>query len=117
MSICCREVYSRSGNLMTYVNFTTSKVLGCWAAFAHDFKLSECYPRNKLNDKEKSMRKLRQDLIHVAETNRRWNIKLNPAKCMVIRFGELVDDNSGFTRIFGERLQFVRESSSLTKVT
>ena len=63
------------------------------------------------------MRKLRQDLIHVAETKRRWNHKLIPPKCIVIRFGEPVDDNSRIYQIFVERLQFSRESSILTKVT
>ena len=32
------------------VNFITSYVLGSWAAFAYDFKLSVCYPRNNLDD-------------------------------------------------------------------
>ena len=52
------------------------------------------------------MRKLQQDLNHVAET-RCWNLKLNPAKCMVKRFGERVDDNCEKHQIFGESLKFV----------
>ena len=54
------------------------------------------------------MRKLQHDLNHVAETSRCWNLKLNPAKCMVMRFGERVHGNSEKYQIFGESLQFVK---------
>ena len=40
-------------------------------------------------------------------TSRCWNLKLNPAKCMVMRFCERVDDNCEQYQIFGESLQFV----------
>ena len=93
---------------LIYVNFITSNVIGSWAAFADDFKLSVCYPRNNLDDREEGMRKLQQDLNHVAETSRCWNLKLNPAKCMVMRFGERVDGNCEKYQIFGESLQFVK---------
>ena len=33
---------------LIYLNFNTSNVLGLWAVFADDFKLSVCYPRNIL---------------------------------------------------------------------
>ena len=49
-----------------YVIFITSNVLESWAAMADDFKLSVCYPRNNLDDREEGMRELQQDLNHVA---------------------------------------------------
>ena len=51
---------------MIYVNFITSNVLGSWAVFANDFKLSVCYPRNNLHDRDEHIRKLQQDVNHVA---------------------------------------------------
>ena len=54
------------------------------------------------------MTKLQQDLNHDAGTGRCWNHKINPAKCMVMRFGEQVDDNCEKYQIFGESLQFVK---------
>ena len=47
-----------------------------------------CCARNKLEDRQGGMGKLKQDLNLVAETSRCWNLKLNPAKYMVMRFGE-----------------------------
>ena len=73
---------------LIYINCVTSNVLGTLAVFADDFKLSMCYPRNNLDDREESMRKLQQDLNHVAETSRYWNLKPNPDKLMIMSFGE-----------------------------
>ena len=90
---------------LIYINFLISNVLGSWAAFADDFKLIVSYPRNNLDNREEGMRKLQQDLNHVAETSRCWNLQLKPATCMVMRFGERVDDNCENYQIFGESLQ------------
>ena len=54
------------------------------------------------------MRQLQHVLNHVAETSRYWNVKLNPAKCMVMRFGEWVNDNCEKYQNFGESFQFVK---------
>ena len=54
-----------------------------------------------MDDREEGMRKLQQDLNPVAETSRCWNVKLNPTKCMVMRFGERVDNNCENIQIFG----------------
>ena len=59
-----------------------------------------------MDDREEGMLKLQQDLNHVAKTSRCYNLKLSPAKCMVMRFGEHVDDNCEKYQIFGENLQF-----------
>ena len=58
-----------SGTLLflNYVNFIISNVLGSWSAFADDFEFSVCYPRNNLDDRVEGIRKLQQDLNHVAE--------------------------------------------------
>ena len=93
---------------MIYIDFIISNVLGSQAAFADDFKLSVCYERNNLVDREEGMRKRQQDLNHVAETSRCWNLKLNAAKCMVMRFGERVDNNCQKYQTFGGSLQFVK---------
>ena len=76
---------------LIYAHLITSNVLGLWAASADDFKLSVCYARNNLDDRDKALQKLQQDLNHVAETSRCWNLKLNPAEGMVMRFGEQID--------------------------
>ena len=93
---------------MVYANFITSNILEPWVAFYDDLKLSVCYPRNNLDDRGESMRKLQQDLNIVPVTSRCWNLKLIPAKCMVMRFGEREDDNCEKYQIFGESLQLVK---------
>ena len=55
---------------LIYVNFITLSVLGSRAAFDNDFKLSVCYLMNSLDDRDEGMRKMQQDLNHVAETSR-----------------------------------------------
>ena len=45
-----------------------------------------------MDEREEDMKKLQQDLNQGAVTSRFWNLKLNPAKCMVMRFGERVDE-------------------------
>ena len=72
---------------LIYVKFITSNVIGSWATNADDFKLSVCYPRNNLDDGEEGMRKQQQDLNQFTETSKCWNLKLNPAKSMEMRFG------------------------------
>ena len=81
---------------------------GSLAAFADNFKLSFCYPRNNFDDREEGMRKLQQDLNQRAEASSCWSLKLNPAKFMVKRFGERVDNNCEKYQIFGVSLQFVK---------
>ena len=78
---------------LNYVIFITSNVLGSWAAFSDDFKVSVGYPRNNLDDRVEGMRNLQLELNHIPEANKCWNLKLNPAKCMVMRFDERVDNN------------------------
>ena len=67
-----------------------------------------CYTSNSLDDREEGMKKLQQDLNHVAETSRCWNLQLKPAKCMVMSFGERIDDNREKYQKFGESLQLVK---------
>ena len=51
---------------------------------------------------------LQQNLNHAEETSRCCNLKMNPVKCMVMRFGQRVNDNCEKYQIFGESLQFVK---------
>ena len=58
--------------------------------------------------REEGMRKLQQGLNHVAEASKCWNLELNPAICMVMRFGERVDNNREKYQFLGESLLFVK---------
>ena len=62
------------------------------------------YTRNNLDERREGIGKLQQDLNHVAETSRCWNLKLNTTKCMVMRFGEQVDNNCENYKIFAESM-------------
>ena len=68
---------------LIYVNCITSSVVGSWAAFADDFKISMCLPLAPSN----GINQLQRDLDAIAEKSLSWNLKLNPSKCAVIRFG------------------------------
>ena len=61
-----------------------------------------------MDNREQGLMKLQQDPNHVAETNWRLNLKLNIAKCMIMRFDERVDNNYEKYRIFARSLQFVK---------
>ena len=58
------------------VNSITVAVAGYWIAFADDFKLCVCYPIKKLYQKRQ------------ADTSLSWNLKLNPANCVIMMFGD-----------------------------
>ena len=59
-----------------------------------------------MDDREERKRKVQQDPNQVAETSRCWNLKLNPAKCMLMRFVERIDKNYENYQIFGESMHF-----------
>ena len=59
------------------------------------------------------MRKLQQDLNHVAEPSRCWDLKLKPVECVLKRFSEWVDNNCEKYQIFGESLQLVKVYKAL----
>ena len=78
---------------------------GCWVAFADDFKLCVCYPRNIVDQQMQASVRLQNYLNNIADTSLSWNLKLNPAKC--VRFGEKsVTDQVAYS-ICGTNLVFV----------
>ena len=66
-----------------------------------------------MDDREEDIRKLQQDLNHLAETSGCRNLKLNPAKLMALRFGDRVDNNSETYQNFRESLQFAIDYKDL----
>ena len=70
------------------VNYITAAVAGCWVAFAHYFRLCVCYPRNIIDQQMRVSVRQQNVLNKIAETYSSWNLKLNPEKCVIMRFGE-----------------------------
>ena len=73
---------------MIYVNFTAVAVVGFWVGFADEFKLSVCYPRSNVDQQMQASARLLNDLNNIADTSLSWNLKLNPAKCVIMGVGE-----------------------------
>ena len=92
---------------LIYVNFITVAVAGCWVAFADDFKLCVCYPRNNVDQQMQASVRLQNDLNNIADTSLSWNLKLNPAKCVIMRFGERSGTDQVAYSIYGTNLIFV----------
>ena len=69
--------------------------------------------KNSSNCIEEGMKKLHQDLYHVAETNRSRSITGKPSKYIVIRFCEWVDNSSESYQIFGHSLHLVNVHKDL----
>ena len=93
---------------LIYVNFVTKDVIGSWTAFADDFKLGICFPRGDAQERSVCVEALQTDLDAVSEASISWNLRLNPEKCVVMRFGERksVDPNTYYT-VMGQHLNFV----------
>ena len=72
---------------LVYVNWITRDVVGNWAAFADDFKVSVCYPRGDSVEMRGGVEQLQSDLDSIARASSSWNLRLNPAKCVVMRYG------------------------------
>ena len=93
---------------LIYVNFITKDLVGSWAAFADDFKLSVCYAKNDSEDRDQSINRLQADIDSIARVSSSWSLKLNPAKCVVMRFGERLHEARVLDyQISGETLRFV----------
>ena len=93
---------------LIYVNFITRDVVGSWAAFADDFKISVCYPRKSVQNRVEGVDRLQRDLDSIASASSSWNLKLNPSKCVVIRFGERSSDSQlDSYSVRGETVHFV----------
>ena len=66
-----------------------------------------CYPRNNVDLQMQASVRLQNALNNIADTSLSWNLKLNPAKCVITRFGEKsVTDQVAYS-IYGTNLFFV----------
>ena len=78
-----------------------------WVAFAADFKLCVCYLKNNVDRQMQASVRLQNDFNNSAIPSLSWSIKLNPAKCVILRFGEKsVTDQVAYS-IYGTNLFFV----------
>ena len=97
---------------LIYVN-SLGTDFGCeWYAFADDLKLFVSHPRDETSQ---SNSQLQDDLDLLVALSRSWNLKLNPSKCAVIKFGSrsTADDvNSGYS-LEGEPLKLVKSHRDL----
>ena len=54
---------------LIYVNFIIVAVASCWVAFADDFKLRVCYPKNNVDHQVQAFVRLQNDLINIEDTS------------------------------------------------
>ena len=98
---------------LIYVNSLGSGFNCEWYAFADDLKLCVSHPR--VTDSLVNSQ-LQNDLDLLVERSQSWNLRLNPSKCVVIRFGSRVRAadgvNSGY-RLNGEPLKLVKSHRDL----
>ena len=69
---------------LIYANYLASNLSCNWYAYADDFKLYCTLP---LENQGSSSRHLQDDLDEISRVSTSWNLRLNPQKCAVIRFG------------------------------
>ena len=86
---------------------------GCWVSFADDFKLCVCYLRNNVDQQMQASVRLQNDLNYIADTSLSWNLKLNPSKCVLMRFDEKSVTDQVFYSIYGTSLFFVESFRDL----
>ena len=73
----------------------------------HFCSATVCYPRNNVDQKMLASVRLQNDLNNIAVASLSWSLKLNPAKCVIKRFGEKsVTDQVAYS-IYGTKLFFV----------
>jgi len=69
---------------LIYANFVMNEVGSLWVAFADDFKLGVAY---RTSERGRAGTVLQDDLDSIVRISSSWNLKLNPGKCVVMRFG------------------------------
>ena len=69
---------------LIYVNCIAEGLKCKWYAYADDFKLYIQYPKGQDQDNSTV---LQSDLSLIDSRSISWNLNLNPAKCVVVRFG------------------------------
>ena len=82
------------GPLLFLINVNSlADHLSCsWFAFADDFKLYVSQPKS--TSVVTAISPLQQDLDNLSSVSESWNLKLNPTKCVVLRFGGRKTENS-----------------------
>ena len=68
---------------LIYANFLASGLSSKWYAYADDFKLYCARDIGRGNSSDE----LQEDLNVLSSRSASWNLKVNPGKCVVIRFG------------------------------
>ena len=99
---------------LIYVNSLGLEFNCPWFAFADDFKL---YVAHSRIDSENGANLLQGDLDRLASVSQSWNLRLNPAKCVVLRFGVRSsrgdeDAASGYM-LGGEEIRLVKSHRDL----
>jgi hypothetical protein len=72
---------------LVYINFVSHGLSCCHKAFADDYKLYLKFSRKDKESAMVSITSLQRSLDRVDLVSRSWNLKLNPEKCVVMRFG------------------------------
>jgi len=72
---------------LVYINHVCQGLLCSYKAFADDYKLYLRFPRKDSKLAISGVMALQQGLDKIDEVSRSWNLKLNPDKCVVMRFG------------------------------
>ena len=96
-----------------YVNAVAEGSFSNWYSFADDFKLYISFPKGK--DSSLNRLALQNDLVNLNSIAESWNLKLNPQKCVVIRFGDRHSDvlsRSGYW-LGGSELRLVQSHKDL----
>ena len=100
---------------LIYVNHITKDVHSHWKAFADDFKLCVCYPRDSDVENCDAVQALQRDLNSLCDVSKSWGLRLNPLKCYAMRFGKGTKptEESNQYYIEDQLLQFVESYKDL----
>ena len=95
-----------------YVNSLAQSLSSMWYSFADDYKLFVAY---RGGSDGQSRLQLQRDLDDIFIISGSWNLKLNPSKCVVVRFGRggsTLGCGSGYT-LGDSELRFVNSHRDL----
>ena len=100
---------------LIYANHITKDVSSDWKAFADDFKVCVSYPRGSSSSAAgiDAIRALQRDLDKICDVSRSWNLRLNPLKCYVMRFGTQQTEELAQYYIQDQLLQYVESYKDL----
>ena len=75
-------------------------------AFEDDFKVSISFPRRDKGEEQTRVSQLQCDLDSIARISGSWNLKLNPGKCVGVRFGSAAMEGQPEYEILGVPVAF-----------